>query len=143
MGSGRSSTACAMLKIAVTAPIATASIITTTAGSQPPRRRFRNAARQSCAIVMRGLYMRRDAAVSSPASQVGEPSKWSIVTSSTVFINTSRSRISSLCRGGQNSSSSQFPVPSSQFPVSRKAEAGTNWQLVTGNTALLPIMRLT
>src|SRR6185503_16866243 len=42
-GSGRIRTACAMLKMAVTAPIATARISTTVVDNQPPRRTFRNA----------------------------------------------------------------------------------------------------
>ena len=41
-----------MLKMAVTAPIATARIMTTVTDSQPPRRTFLNAALKSAAGVM-------------------------------------------------------------------------------------------
>src|SRR5215210_237550 len=51
-GSGLNRTACAMLKIAVTAPIATARINTTVADNQPPRRTFLDADRKSAASVM-------------------------------------------------------------------------------------------
>jgi hypothetical protein len=51
-GSGLIRTACAMLKIAVTAPIATARISTTVADNRPPRRTFLNADLKSVASVM-------------------------------------------------------------------------------------------
>src|SRR5687767_8981394 len=54
-GSGLIRTACAMLKIAVTAPIATARINTTVADSQPPRRTFLEADLTSVARVMEHL----------------------------------------------------------------------------------------
>jgi hypothetical protein len=58
-GSGLIRTACAMLKIAVTAPIATARINTTVAVNQPPRRTFLDADLKSVASVM-GEPLRED-----------------------------------------------------------------------------------
>src|SRR5437868_6280935 len=61
-GSGLIRTACAMLKIAVTAPMATARIITTVADNQPPRRTFLEADLKSLAMVMSASFYQNNLA---------------------------------------------------------------------------------